>query len=432
MSTNTGSSLYRSVPRSKFTRYASKQPFYARTTKPMIAANGYATDTYVTLMTIPAGMVGVIDQIIINGVRTNTAANGSVSISIDGTNSLTFVMPGEVPALGAVGQPHQIKIPVNGKMVAGPGKTIRVKTSNAAGELIAAIGIKGYMLHEGEAGQLGFYAGQTSSSVPCNFAYTSGSLTAATRTAIVPAIAGYSIEINGIWATGSALNSAAAGDSVLLEFSDGGATNSRVLNIYNALLTTTAYHAHRTNFGATNMLVRGASGLNLSATASTNVASGKMQVVVWGRYVKDDETWQTNGVPGTTGNGGRYFWFFSEDATANALLNVFSSAAASNKVAVVRGYLSSAVGAVLSLSNVAVGDQTVPATTNFVHTAGSGISTGEDDIFVPARTTDNFGFGKGAAPGAIATLVWGELMPETALSSGYLGTGLAGPLYYGA
>lgn len=426
----TASSLFMLRNRSRYLKSTSRVPFYARTRSAMSGASGYATNSYVTLMTVPADTVAVIDSIMVSGLHDNTAANGTVTFSIDGTNDLAFVFPGEVGAAGAVGTNHVMRVPVNGGMVIGPGKTLRVKTNNAVVEWLASAGVRGYFLSVAEAARLGLYAGQTTSAQPCNFAYSSGSLTASTRTVMVPAIAGYSIEINGVWFTGSTLT-ATAGDTLLLEFSDASATHRKVMKVFNGQTTSANYFAHRLNTGSGKVLIRGPVGYNLSATASTNAASGKLQAVVWGRYVPNQETYDGTGIVNTTStSGGRLFWYYTETNTGSNLEQALPTTAGS--VAVVKGFMSSANGAAGSSSGIGISTSNLPIGSLHVHVPSAGNTLVEDDLHSPVLASDKVGFLNQTAATGVAMTMWGELLPDTAVSSGYFGTALAGPIYYGA
>lgn len=418
----TASSLFLRRNRGRFLKGSARTPFFART-------RTNVASSYTTLMTVPADTVAVIDYISVIGTHDNTAANGTVTFSIDGTNDLTFVFPGEVGAAGTVGTSHSMRIPVNGGMVIGPGKTLRVKSNNAVIEWIVSAGVRGYFMPAAEAAKLGLYAGQTSSSVPCNFAYSSGSLVASTRTVMVPALAGYSIEINGVWFTGSTLT-ATAGDSLLLEFSDGAATHRKVMKVFNGQTTSANYFANRLNTGSGNVLIRGPVGYNLSATASTNAASNKLSAVVWGRYVPAQETYDGTGVVNTTSTtGGKLFWYYTETNTGSNIETALPTTA--NAVAIVKGFISSANGAAGSSSGIGISTSVLPIGTLHVHVPSAGNTLVEDDLHSPVLASDKLGFINQTAATGVAMTMWGELKQDTAVSTGYFGTALAGPIYYG-
>lgn len=375
---------------------------HSRTTNQRIARTTSATgitNVYSTYFTVPSGMVAMVESI---GVLYAAAAGAgvfAVDMRIGGADELHFKFHTDATA-----HPHTITWATT-ELALGPGTTIEFKTDAS---IKAFAHMQMYLLSETEAAVRGLRPAQT-------FIKGHGTLVADTRTVLVPAVAGKCIEILGMTRMGHI--TAGGPDNMLLEFSDAGANHHKFFR---------AYHQNIINWfgkpillGREPMHCRGPKGYNLSITATAGlVANGAINV--YGRYVDEHETYEPTGVPQSagayTGRSAKYFWFFSETATATDDLLFPSTAGATtvhDMLARVRGYCYSGSPTAAGCSvTIGGGASTAPIGETWVSSyANASFQHARDDVDLPVMTSSvNPVIGRGAIGfNSCGVTVWGTL-----------------------
>lgn len=252
------------------------------------AAGGYegsSGGTAVQILDAKPGMCFVLDRIMLHGHPDDLSANESCVLTFQDADATVWGTMRWVMQNGSTATTRRAtnrEIRFNGNFCL-PVAVGAVVVMSGGGVLIPEI--HGFWITQEEAQSLGFATKAGTGHMFCKSVIPATTAT----TELIPAVAGKSIQIEGY-----CFNAAPSAATVTLTISHDDATTDRpIFKFYNGHFATPNYQA---DVHATGLEMNMPVGNSVNYTASTN-AQNRCAFSVWGRYVKEPDTWNADGLP---------------------------------------------------------------------------------------------------------------------------------------
>lgn len=415
--------------RSKWDKTHSKNTRFLRTGFLGLGTSGASASAF----TVEAGQVALIDEVVMACLSNDGATNLTCNLRINGL-TLPFHFPGTVDQRTTRRKVWRTK----GNLVVQPGQTFAAHASANSAVNNVSCSARYRLMSLTEAIGLGEISGRMPQVASTN-SVTGGGTAAATAKAIVPAVAGQSVEILGITCTGHNFNAAA--DDIRLGFWDG-VTGTFTAN-GNMVMRTFARGVSSV-FSPDILIgdcrVQGPIGSGVYIQASANLAGATPNAdynIIY-RYTDTIDTWTPLGTVNTASQSRRNFWFFTEAAVSAAGTSVPWFPASTTGFGVrIKGWAASAVASDSGAASAEIGiglgaDHQFPlAEYLLLNSDGAGAPAAvsrsffEDDMVIQTAVASAPAFTGIDATSIVtqrAQLVWGSLEQSALSGTEYITT----------
>lgn len=383
-----------------------------------------------------ANEVALIDEIEVSMLSNDANTNAIVTLRVNGID-----VPINFPGTTDLVRTERLVWRPRGNLVVHPGQTLAAKASaTLVSQLFIRFRKKGLTQAIADGDIAG--GGGLPNVASTNTVAGSGT-SAGTAKAIVPAVAGKSVEILAMLFTGHNYNAAA--DAIRLSFFDGSTTHSTIARAWRQ--GATARYAQPLVIGNTDGCIQGPAGFGVYITPTVNLAGATPTadwVVVY-RYIPESRiavVSPTGTLGATMSTKAGKFWVNCETAVTSSVVDAqadafFAAPVGSDVMVKVKGWVQSAtgteeapgvypsIGLGLGSGTLTLGGIVATAALGGMVTFGSnaagtpanaGVLFGQDDTLMPVNASRRpafFGYHLSAGIVNRSQLAWGRIEGDT-------------------